>query len=148
MPKQRVNLAYHTRQYQKMKKESRDQTKGILAFIQAKQPDKGYSVDSVMSEPVNYDRGSEYAAKGFSDTVSEIVGIVGKTTRTLHRTISLLKHPDQIQSAIRQDTLPVSQGYLFAANLECPDRVKAVNETPSFNRDNDGYKRMKTLKSY
>jgi len=76
-----------------------DQAKGILAFIQAKHPGQGYNLDGVMSELVNYDRGSEYAANGFSETVSEIVEIVGKTTRTLFRTISLLKLVPKIQDA-------------------------------------------------
>ncbi|MCX5815107.1 MAG: ParB/RepB/Spo0J family partition protein [Proteobacteria bacterium] len=113
-----------------------DQAKGILAYIQSRHPDKNYDVDGVMNELVNYDRGSEYAAKGFSDTVSEIVGIVGKTTRTLHRTISLLKLPPEIQSVISTGNLSVSQGYLFAANLECPDRDKifeAIMKTPVTN---------------
>jgi hypothetical protein len=37
------------------------------------------------------------------------------------RTISLLKLPPEIQAEIRAGNLPVSQGYLFAADLECPD---------------------------
>ena len=104
-----------------------DQAKGILAFVQAKHPDKGYDVKGVMSELVNYDRSPDYVPEGFSDTVSEIVSISAKTTRTLLRTISLLKTPDEIQAAIRQGNLNVSQGYLFAANLDCPDLSKAVN---------------------
>ena len=104
-----------------------DQAKGILAFVQAKHPDKGYDVKGVMSELVNYDRSPDYVPEGFSDTVSEIVSISAKTTRTLLRTISLLKNPPEIQEAIRAGTLQVSQGYLFAANLECPDLMKAVN---------------------
>jgi hypothetical protein len=40
---------------------------------------------------------------------------------TMFNMISLLKNPDEIQATIRQETLPVSQGYVFAANLDCPD---------------------------
>jgi hypothetical protein len=44
----------------------------------------------------------------------------------MHGTILLLKLSDEIQAAIRAETFPVSQGYLFAANLECPDRANTV----------------------
>jgi len=40
--------------------------------------------------------------------------------------ISLLKLPDEIQSAIRAGNLPVSQGYLFAANIDCSDFKNSV----------------------
>jgi hypothetical protein len=53
--------------------------------------------------------------------VAGAVEISGKSTRTLHRAISLLKLFSEIQATIQQENLPVSQGYLFAANLDCPD---------------------------
>ena len=64
-----------------------DQAKGILAYIQAKHPDKGYDVAGVMSELVNYDRSPDYVSEGFSDTVSEITKISAKSIRTTLRTI-------------------------------------------------------------
>jgi hypothetical protein len=42
----------------------------------------------------------------------------------MYNGLSLLKLSDEIQTAIRQGNLPVSQGYLFAANLDCPDLMK------------------------
>jgi hypothetical protein len=98
-----------------------DQAKGVLAYIQARHPDKGYDVDGVMSELLVYDRRPEDQFIEVRETVSRIVEIVGKTTRTMYNGISLLKNSDEIQTAIREGNLPVSQGYLFAANLECPD---------------------------
>ena len=50
--------------------------------------------------------------------------------------ISLLKLSPEIQAAIQAGNLPVSQGYLFAANLDCPDRDKifeAIMKTPVTN---------------
>ncbi|MCX5817913.1 MAG: hypothetical protein NTX75_17000 [Proteobacteria bacterium] len=47
--------------------------------------------------------------------------ISGKTAKTLYNGFSLLKNSPEIQAVIRAGNLPVSQGYLFAANLECPD---------------------------
>ena len=101
-----------------------DQAKGILAYIQAKHPDKSYNVDTLMAELVNVMRTPDYAPEEVSETVSEIAKISGKSIKTLFNGISLLKLPDEIQAVIRSGNLPVSQGYLFAANLECPDRMQ------------------------
>ncbi|MCX5810296.1 MAG: ParB/RepB/Spo0J family partition protein [Proteobacteria bacterium] len=127
-----------------------DQAKGILSFIQAKHPDKGYDVDGVMSELVNYNRSPKYVSEEVSFTVKETSEISGKSYPTLFRTISLLKLPDEIQAAIRTGTLPVSQGYLFAANLECPDRAKIFQDimkkpvtNPVLNNLLTAYKKVK-----
>jgi ParB-like chromosome segregation protein Spo0J len=115
-----------------------DQAKGILSFIQARHPDlsaraegqagKGYDVDGVMSDLVSYNRRPEDLPEEIADTLSAIAEISGKSTRTLLRMISLLKLPPEIQAAIRAENLPVSQGYLFAANLDCPDLMKIFTD--------------------
>ncbi|MCX5810013.1 MAG: ParB/RepB/Spo0J family partition protein [Proteobacteria bacterium] len=104
-----------------------DQAKGILAYIQAKHPDKGYDVEGVMGELVVYLRRPEDLLQEIRATVAQIAEIAGKSIRTLYNGLSLLKLSDEIQAAIRAENLPVSQGYLFAANLDCPDLSKAVN---------------------
>ncbi len=101
-----------------------DQAQGILSFIQAKHPDKGYDVEGVMSELVRYNLKPETLPEEIVLTVRTISEISAKSIQTLHRTISLLKLSDEIQEAIRSGTLQVSQGYLFAANLECPDLMQ------------------------
>ena len=98
-----------------------DQAKGILAYIQAKHPDKGYDVDGVMSVLVDIQLRPENLSNEITFNVNVISEISGKSYPTLFRTISLLKLPDEFQTAIRSGTLPVSQGYLFAANLDCLD---------------------------
>jgi hypothetical protein len=110
-----------------------DQAKGILAFVQAKHPDKGYDVDGVMNELVVYERRPGDQLEEIRETFSRISEISGKTIRTLYNGLSLLKNPDEIQAAIQAGNLSVSQGYLFAANLDCPDRDKifeAAMKTP------------------
>ena len=111
-----------------------DQAKGILAYIQAKHPDKGYDVEGVMSVLVNCDRSPDYVLPEVSCTVQEISIISAKSYSTMFRTISLLKLSPEIQAEIRAGNLPVSQGYLFAANLECPDLKNSV-ELSLINRD-------------
>ncbi|MCX5809755.1 MAG: ParB/RepB/Spo0J family partition protein [Proteobacteria bacterium] len=129
-----------------------DQAKGILAYIQAKHPDKNYDADGVMSELVRYTRKPETLQEEVVKTVLTISEIVGKSIMTLFNGLSLLKLPDEIQAAIRQGNLPVSQGYLFAANLECPDRDKifeAVMKTPvtnaTLNNLLTAYKKVKPI---
>ncbi|OQB67485.1 MAG: Chromosome-partitioning protein Spo0J [Deltaproteobacteria bacterium ADurb.Bin135] len=121
-----------------------DQAKGILAYIQAKHPDKGYELDGVMSELVKYEMKPESLSKEIVDTVSTISQISAKSTRTLLRTISLLKLFPEIQAAIRAGTLPVSQGYLFAANLDCPDLMKIFTDTMKTPVTNATLERMLT----
>jgi hypothetical protein len=103
-----------------------DQAKGILAYIQAKLPDKGYDVNGVMNELTSYNRRPEDVPEEIAFTVKAIIEVSGKSIPTLFRTLSLLKLFDEIQMAIQQGNLPVSQGYLFAANLECPDFKNSV----------------------
>ncbi|MDO9537599.1 MAG: hypothetical protein Q7J68_04700, partial [Thermoplasmata archaeon] len=105
-----------------------DQAKGILAYIQAKLPDKGYDVDGVMSDLIKYDRKPELVSDELVATVATALQISGKSTKTMFNGLSLLKNSDEIQAAIRAGALPVSQGYLFAANLECPDLVKIFQD--------------------
>lgn len=103
-----------------------DQAKGILAYIQAKHPDKGYDVDGVMNDLIKYDRRPDDLTQEIVETVSTISEIAGKSIRMLSRTISLLKLPDAIRTAVSDATLPVSQGYLFAANSDCPDLRNSI----------------------
>ena len=121
-----------------------DQAKGILAYIQARHPDKGYDVAGVMAELVNYNRSPDYVSEGFSTTVIETLEIIGKSVMTLFNGLSLLKLFDEIQAAIRAGTLPVSQGYLFAANLECPDLMKIFNNIMKAPVTNAALERMLT----
>ena len=111
-----------------------DQAKGILAYIQAKLPDKNYDVDGVMSELMWYMRKPEDVSGEVVATFATTLDIVGKSIKTLYNVISLLKNPPEIQTAIRAGNLSVSQGYLFAANLDCPDLMKifdAITKTPT-----------------
>jgi len=113
-----------------------DQAKGILAFIQARHPDKGYDVGGVMSELVSYNRRPEDLSQEIATTVVATAKIAVKSITTLFNMISLLKLSPEIQAEIRSGNLPVSQGYLFAANLECPDLKKifdAIMKTPVTN---------------
>jgi hypothetical protein len=105
-----------------------DQAKGILAYIQAKHPDKGYNLNGVMSELVVYERRQEDLPQEIRVTVTQISKIAGKSIKTLFNMISLLKLVPKIQDVISNGKLPVSQGYLFAANLGSPDFFTIFDE--------------------
>ncbi|MCX5811140.1 MAG: ParB/RepB/Spo0J family partition protein [Proteobacteria bacterium] len=124
-----------------------DQAKGILAYVQAKHPDKNYNVDGVMSELLVYDRRPEDQFVEVRETVSRIVEIVGKTTRTLYNMISLLKLSDEIQAAIREGKLPVSQGYIFASHLDFADSKKVFDSVMAQPVTNATLERMLTQKT-
>jgi hypothetical protein len=79
-----------------------------------------------MSELVNFERSPDYLSKEVSETFSEIVEIVKKTIWTLFNELLLLKLSPEIQTAVSEGTLPVSQGYLLAANLDCPNLRNSV----------------------
>jgi len=105
-----------------------DQAKGILAYIQAKHPNNVYNLDGVMSTLVSYNRRPEDLPEEIALTVRAIIEISAKSIQTMHRTISLLKLVPKIQEAIVDGKLPVSHGYLFAANLGNPDFFTIFDE--------------------
>jgi ParB family transcriptional regulator, chromosome partitioning protein len=105
-----------------------DQAKGILAYIQAKHPDKGYNLDGVMSELMKIQLKPGTMSEEMVFTVNTISEISGKSYSTLFRTISLLKLVPKIQDVIASGKLSVSQGYLFAANLGSPDFFTIFDE--------------------
>ena len=109
---------------------SMDQAKGILSYIQTKLPDNNYDAQGVISELIRYKLKPDDLSDELVPTVGTILEITGKSITTLFNGLSLLKLPDTIRTAIvpplsglnrTGGTLQVSQGYLFAANLECPD---------------------------
>ncbi len=113
-----------------------DQAQAILAFVQAKLPDKNYDVDRVLNELVSYDRRQDSMSEAVAVTVTAMMQIAGKSPKTLYNFVSLLKLPSEIRSAVYDGRLPVSQGYLFAANLDCPDLatiLQAVIKKPVTN---------------
>ncbi|MCX5811169.1 MAG: hypothetical protein NT178_01295 [Proteobacteria bacterium] len=64
-----------------------------------------------MSELVKFEMRSETLTKETVDTLSTASEISGKSTRTVLRTISLLKLSPEIQGEIRSGNLPVSRGH-------------------------------------
>jgi ParB-like chromosome segregation protein Spo0J len=115
-----------------------DQAKGILAYILAKHPGLSasagsetgivYNLDGVMTDLVVYLRRPEDLPQEIRATVAQIFEISGKSIRTLYNGLSLLKLAPPVQEAILEEKLPLSQGYLFAANRGSPDFFTIFDE--------------------
>jgi hypothetical protein len=82
----------------------------------------------VTSALLTYDRDQGRVKNAFAETVSAIIKSFGKTTRSIENWLSLLKLPAEFQSALKEGTLPVSQGYIFASNLDNPSLMKIFND--------------------
>jgi hypothetical protein len=94
-------------------------------------------VDGAMSELVNYDWSPDNVSEDFSDTLSEIAEISGKSIRTTLRTISLLK----LSSKELSD--PVHPGSIAMAKIRDIPEVKypaamAGQDRANFLRGNSG----------
>jgi hypothetical protein len=77
-------------------------------------------IDGMMNAFVQYNRDQSKLEKNLSTTVVGIANISGKSVTSLHRGFSLLKLPEEIKSAVKEGKIGVSQGYIFAANLDNP----------------------------
>jgi hypothetical protein len=75
-----------------------------------------------------YNRRLESVPEEVALTVRATSEISAKSIPTLFNAISLLKLVPKIQDEIVSGKLPVSQGYLFAANLASPDFYTIFNE--------------------
>jgi len=56
----------------------------------------------------------------FAETVSANTKITGKTTRSFQNLFSILILRRPFQAAVKEGKIGMSQGYLFAANLDNP----------------------------
>jgi hypothetical protein len=71
-------------------------------------------------------------------TVTTIHKITGKSITSLRITFSLLKLPKEIQNAVREGMIGVSQGYIFAANIGHPYLMDIFQQAVADGFTNDG----------
>ena len=109
-----------------------DTVQAMVGYFQVRHAEEGFDVEGIINTMVNLEREPDRVKKEVADTVSAIVKISGKSLRSLERICSLLKLPEEIQNALREGALGVSQGYIFAANLDHPYLMdifhEAINE--------------------
>ena len=95
-----------------------DEAAAYLEFFRAKTGPT--DVEIMISQIITYERDPGRLKNGFAENFSAITKITGKTTRTMTNLLSLLRLPPPIQAALKEGKIGLSQGYLFAANLNNP----------------------------
>ena len=93
-----------------------DKANGILAFFQNRH--SGMDLDAVMNDLILYDREDQRVPGDIVATVATISKIAGIKARSIQNLLSLLRLPPEIRDSVKKGAIGVSQGYLFAANLD------------------------------
>jgi ParB family chromosome partitioning protein len=97
-----------------------DTAQAVVEYIKARHGDEAFDVDGIINTLINLEREPDRVKTEIADTVSAIMKISGKSLSSLKRSCSLLNLPEEIQNALREGLIGVSQGYIFAANLGHP----------------------------
>jgi ParB-like chromosome segregation protein Spo0J len=97
-----------------------DTAQAVVGFIKVRHGDEAFDIDGIINTMINLERDPARVKKEVADTVSAIMNISGKSLRSVQRSCLLLNLPEEIQNAIREGLIGVSQGYIFAANLDHP----------------------------
>ena len=111
-----------------------DEANALLAFMKEKHP--ALEIDGMMNALLLYNRDQTRLQSDLVTTVVTIAKVAGKSVTSLHRGFSLLKLPEEIKSAVKEGKIGVSQGYIFAANLDNPglmETFKSILEKPVTN---------------
>jgi ParB family chromosome partitioning protein len=95
-----------------------DKANGIVSFILSRHSDM--ETDGIINELISLRRDEARVADEFALTVSAISKITGVSTATMQNLLSLLRLPQEIRDAVKTGAVPVSQGYILAANVENP----------------------------
>jgi ParB family transcriptional regulator, chromosome partitioning protein len=72
----------------------------------------------IISLIITYERDPERAEKPFVESLCAIAKITGKTTRSVQNLLSLLTLPTPFRTAVKEEKIVRSQGYLLAANQD------------------------------
>ena len=115
-----------------------DTAQAVVGYVQARHAEEGFDVDGIINMMINLEREPDRVKKEVADTVSAIMNISGKSLRSVQRTCSLLKLPEEIQNALREGAIGVSQGYIFAANLDHPYLMDIFQKAVGEGFTNDG----------
>ena len=99
-----------------------DEANALLSYFQARNQDT--DLDVAMNAFITMDRDPARLDQEVAATVAAIQKILGKSSTSIKRCFSILKFPEEIQSALREGVIGVSQGYIFAANLDHPNLIE------------------------
>ena len=97
-----------------------DTAQAVVGFIKVRHGDEAFDIDGIINTLILLQREPERINAEIVATVATIQKITTKSLTSLRRSCSLLQLPEEIQNALREAVIGVSQGYIFAANLDHP----------------------------
>ena len=77
-------------------------------------------MEGIINSIMTYERDPGRVKNEFTANFAVITKITGKSTRSMTNLFSLLTLPPSIRTAVKEGKISLSQGYLFAANLNNP----------------------------
>jgi hypothetical protein len=105
-----------------------DTARAMVGYFQIRHPEESLDAEGIINTMILVEREPERVKTDVVFTVNTIQKISGKSISSLKRSCSFLKLPEEIQNALREGKLGVSQGYIFAANLDHPNLLNIFQE--------------------
>jgi ParB-like chromosome segregation protein Spo0J len=102
-----------------------DEANALFVYIKNRHPNM--DLDAVINGLILYNRDQSRVENEFVTTVITTAQLSGKSVITLNRAFTLLKLPGEILTAVKEGQITVSQGYIFAANLDNPGLTETFN---------------------
>jgi hypothetical protein len=102
-----------------------DMGNAFVDFIKVKHDNPEF--DQILNNIISYGIDPGRVDPAFASTVDAIAKNSGKSRASIKNILTLLKLPQEIQDAVRKGLVGVSQGYIFAANLENPGFMEVFN---------------------
>ena len=104
---------------------SDDEANAYFACLRGSQT--GMELDGIINTIMNYARDPKRVKSKFTAQLAIIGKYSGKSTTFTRNMLSLLRLPGEIQQAIREGKTGLSQGCLFAENVNHPALLKIFN---------------------
>ncbi len=102
-----------------------DMGNAFVDFIKVKHNNAEFN--QILNNIISYGIDPGRVDNAFASTVDAIAQSSGKSMTSIKNTLTLLKLPPEIQSAVKKGLIGVSQGYIFAANLDNPGLMEVFN---------------------
>ena len=102
-----------------------DMGNAFVDYIKVKHDNAEF--DQILNNVISYGIDPGRVDNAFALTVNAIVKTAGKSIISIRNILTLLKLPKEIQDVVKKGLIGVSQGYIFAANLENPGLMEVFN---------------------
>lgn len=96
-----------------------DQANACVGFFQAQE--EGVTLDKIIGDLTTFEMTPERFDEDFAENVAAIVNCTAKSNRSVINCLTLLRLPEEVQNGLKTGAVSPSIGYVFAANLDCPN---------------------------